>query len=63
MSRLTDANVLITGGTGLIFKGNGFYLTDYARKSSPGNGNGKATSSEEASSKSATPKPAAGSDD
>ena len=23
---------LITGGTGLIFKGSGFYLTDYARK-------------------------------
>lgn len=22
---------VITGGTGLIFKGNGFYLTDYAR--------------------------------
>ena len=27
---------VITGGTGLIFKGSGFYLTDYAR------GNGKA---------------------
>ncbi|WP_457654420.1 FmdB family zinc ribbon protein [Rhodocaloribacter sp.] len=27
---------LITGGAGLIFKGSGFYLTDYARK----NGNG-----------------------
>ena len=26
---------VITGGTGLIFKGSGFYLTDYAR------GNGK----------------------
>ena len=23
---------MISGGTGLIFKGNGFYLTDYARK-------------------------------
>ena len=23
---------LISGGTGLIFKGTGFYLTDYARK-------------------------------
>ena len=23
---------MITGGTGLIFKGNGFYLTDYVRK-------------------------------
>lgn len=25
---------LISGGTGLIFKGTGFYLTDYARKNS-----------------------------
>ncbi len=25
---------LISGGTGLIFKGSGFYLTDYARKNS-----------------------------
>lgn len=24
----------ISGGTGLIFKGSGYYLTDYARKSS-----------------------------
>lgn len=24
---------IITGGTGLIFKGSGFYITDYARKS------------------------------
>ena len=23
---------IISGGTGLIFKGNGFYITDYARK-------------------------------
>ena len=30
---------VISGGTGLIFKGSGFYLTDYARKDS----NGKAT--------------------
>ena len=28
---------VITGGTGLIFKGSGFYLTDYARNN--GNGN------------------------
>jgi putative FmdB family regulatory protein len=25
---------IISGGTGLIFKGAGFYITDYARKSS-----------------------------
>jgi putative FmdB family regulatory protein len=24
---------LISGGTGLIFKGNGYYITDYKRKS------------------------------
>ena len=39
--RLTDCdkcdksdsiNRVITGGTGMIFKGNGFYLTDYAKK-------------------------------
>lgn len=30
---------VIAGGTGLIFKGSGFYLTDYARKqSSPPSG-------------------------
>ncbi|MDQ7054433.1 MAG: zinc ribbon domain-containing protein [candidate division KSB1 bacterium] len=27
---------LINGGIGLIFKGNGFYLTDYKNKSSAG---------------------------
>ncbi len=26
---------LISGGAGLIFKGSGFYLTDYKKKSSP----------------------------
>jgi putative FmdB family regulatory protein len=31
---------IIGGGSGLIFKGSGFYLTDYARKDN-GNGNGK----------------------
>lgn len=31
---------VITGGTGLIFKGSGFYLTDYAR-----NGKGKSAAS------------------
>lgn len=28
------AKLKITGGNGLIFKGNGFYITDYARKKS-----------------------------
>ena len=27
---------LITSGAGLVFKGSGFYLTDYAKTSSPG---------------------------
>ena len=27
---------LVSGGTGLIFKGSGFYITDYARKNSSG---------------------------
>ena len=27
-----SVNRLITGGTGMIFKGDGFYLTDYAKK-------------------------------
>ena len=27
---------VITGGTGLIFKGTGFYLTDYANKKTEG---------------------------
>ncbi|MDE2997229.1 MAG: zinc ribbon domain-containing protein [Bacteroidota bacterium] len=36
---------LISGGAGLVFKGSGFYLTDYARKSSS-----PATSSSEGSS-------------
>ena len=27
-----DLKKIISGGTGMIFKGNGFYLTDYARK-------------------------------
>lgn len=36
---------VITGGTGLIFKGSGFYLTDYARKGANGNGEKKSTGS------------------
>lgn len=30
---------IITGSAGLIFKGSGFYLTDYARKGNSSNGN------------------------
>ena len=28
-----EVNRIISGGSGMIFKGTGFYLTDYARKS------------------------------
>lgn len=42
---------LISGGTGLVFKGSGFYLTDYARKSSsPATGSGSSESSDNGSS-------------
>ena len=27
---------IISGGSGLIFKGSGFYITDYKKKSAPG---------------------------
>ncbi|MFQ5633101.1 MAG: FmdB family zinc ribbon protein [bacterium] len=38
-----DGNVerLINGGVGLIFKGSGFYLTDYARAKGPKDSNNK----------------------
>ncbi|ARA91757.1 MAG: zinc ribbon domain-containing protein [Bacteroidetes bacterium] len=36
---------VISGSAGLVFKGSGFYLTDYARN---GNGNGKSASSDAA---------------
>lgn len=49
---------LISGGAGLVFKGSGFYLTDYARKSSSpastgsseGSDNGSSASSDSSSS-------------
>jgi putative FmdB family regulatory protein len=34
----------ISGGTGLIFRGSGFYITDYARKSGGDSGNAKSAS-------------------
>lgn len=46
---------LISGGAGLIFKGSGFYETDYARDStSSTSSNGKDTSSDSTSSDSNT---------
>ncbi|MEX1054834.1 MAG: zinc ribbon domain-containing protein [Rhodothermales bacterium] len=41
---------VITGSAGLIFKGTGFYLTDYARK----NGSGESKSSSESGDKSSS---------
>jgi putative FmdB family regulatory protein len=35
---------VIGGGTGLIFKGDGFYLTDYARKGKGGSASSPSTS-------------------
>ena len=32
---------IVSGGTGLIFKGSGFYLTDYGKKKSEKSGNDK----------------------
>lgn len=53
---------VIGGGAGLIFKGSGFYLTDYKKNnSSPAGGNGKAakpaekTKTEESTTKRETP--------
>lgn len=38
---------IIGGGSGLIFKGSGFYLTDYKKSNtSPTNGNGKTAQTE-----------------
>ncbi|HET6567073.1 MAG TPA: zinc ribbon domain-containing protein [Rhodothermales bacterium] len=44
---------VISGSAGLIFKGEGFYLTDYARKS-----NGAGSGSKEHKNASSEPKPA-----
>ncbi len=47
---------LITGGSGMIFKGSGFYLTDYARKS--GNGSSKKETKTKSSASTEGSKPA-----
>lgn len=52
---------VIGGGAGLIFKGEGFYLTDYARKKPPAADGG--SSSEASDSKSSTTSEKAGSAD
>lgn len=43
---------VITGGTGLIFKGSGFYITDYSRKKNQGNGAEKKNTSKAKETKS-----------
>lgn len=43
---------VITGGAGLIFKGSGFYITDYARKKNQGNGTEKKSTSKTKETKS-----------
>ena len=42
-----DCNVkrIVSGGTGLIFKGSGFYLTDYGKKKSEKTGDSKPNTS------------------
>lgn len=45
---------LISGGAGLVFKGSGFYLTDYARKSSSPASSGDSKSSSSSSSESSS---------
>lgn len=41
-----SASRKISAGIGLIFKGSGFYITDYKRKDSSGNGSNSGTKSE-----------------
>ncbi len=52
----------IGGGAGLIFKGTGFYITDYKAKPSPGSEGGSGGKSEPAKTTqpAAKPAPAAG---
>jgi len=49
---------LISGGAGLVFKGSGFYLTDYARKNASSAG-GSSSDASSGSSPSAEATPAA----
>ncbi len=58
---------VITGGTGLIFKGSGFYLTDYARANGADKkkeaASDKSTKKSDASSSKESSKPAASKSD
>lgn len=53
---------VISGGTGLIFKGSGFYLTDYVRNGSQSGTSDKNNSTNGASAESKTSKEAGSSD-
>ena len=47
---------LIGGGSGLIFKGSGFYATDYKKKEMAASGSSKSESSSKEASKKESPK-------
>lgn len=55
----TRAERLISGGTGLIFRGSGFYITDYARKGGGDSKEAKILNDKAKSSESSSPKPPA----
>ena len=42
---------LLSGGAGFLFKGSGFYITDYSRKSQPSPSAGSTSKKEKPSSK------------
>ena len=51
---------IVSGGAGVLYKGEGWYVTDYSKKSSGGaEGSGKGTTVTPKSSSTATPTPAA----
>ena len=53
------ATRMISGGAALLFKGSGFYITDYKKKSGGGkDGGGDAKPAESKSTSTTTPKPA-----
>jgi len=61
----TRARRVISGGAGLVFKGSGFYITDYKRSGEPKAGGGRAAKGDEGAgttsvdAKAADDKPAA----
>ena len=55
--RKTGLKKLVGGGAGLIFKGTGFYITDYKNKGRKEGGEGKSSETKPAESKPAAVKP------